>query len=57
MELRNEKHRGRQIRPPTAQSRRARAQPEGSRTADCASNAYSSKKSNISDTVHNLRLK
>ena len=29
-------HRSRQIRPPTAQSRRARAQPEGSRTADCA---------------------
>ena len=38
------KHRGRQIRPPATQSRRARAQPEGSRTADCASTAYSSKK-------------
>ena len=40
-------HRGRQIRPPTAQSRRAIAQPEGSRTADCASSAYSSKKNQI----------
>ena len=46
--------RGRQIRPPTTQSRRARAQPEGSRTADCASSAYSSKKSNNAWTIQSV---